>query len=481
MARGVVAVLIAACAIGCGGEDDAPCDSAALASALAAAGPGDTVNVGACRVTGSFMVPNGVTLAGTEGSVIVADTGVGVRLDAGAAGGPATVVRDLTIESSARVGVLAMGAGPVTIRNVTVLAQRGFGVGIEGSSSATIEDVTVEGPVTEANQNDAVFLTPAPDATATYGIALLAVGNASLARITVRGLAQFGVAILDRTSSGTTAPGTVLTWGTGSISDTLGTGLYVSGGTSTLTDLQITRTLRGLRGTPTYGAVFTGGADVTTVRLRVCDGSDYGILQEGGSAQHTELEVCGNATGGLMIADAVQIQIDGSSRLLDNGAINALLLRSRNVTFRDVDLSRAVLTPAFLKSETSTLPIMLGDGLQLIGTYENVVLENVTLTDNQRAGLVVDLGAVGTPPPTFTAVTVSGTGTQLGAIGGTVDAMTVQLAPVAPGSGWDIGITRAGATLANDSALMSSLDVAGIIGPSMISRPNAGEIIGPSM
>src|SRR5687767_8145336 len=46
----------------CGTEE--LCDAGDLAAALAAAGSGDTVSIGACAIEGTFTVPAGVTLEG---------------------------------------------------------------------------------------------------------------------------------------------------------------------------------------------------------------------------------------------------------------------------------------------------------------------------------------------------------------------------------------------------------------------------------
>ncbi len=263
------------------------------------------------------------------------------------------------------------------------------------------------------------------------------------------------------------------------IADTLGTGLYVSGGTASLTDVEILSTYHGLRDTPAHGAVFTHGAAVTTLRLRISDGADYGVLQEGGTASHTDLLLTGNQTGGLMVGMADKLEVQGISVLDDNGAVNALVLGSHDVTFRNAHLDDAAITPSFLGSDGQLTPVDLGDGLQLIDD-DGVVLDGDTLAGNGRAGIV--LGMTTSAPATFTGVTVTGSGPCLGAVGGMLDTTTHRIAPMVPGSGWDTGITRLGDVVSNDAALTHPFDVAGIVGPSMIARPDgAAAIVGPSM
>ncbi len=470
-------------ALGCRDEDEGNslCDADGLAAALAAAGPGDTVQMGSCTITGTFTVPPGVTLAGSEGSVIAADGDVAVRLEPSP--DTPTTLRDLSVQSALRVGVLARGAGGVAVQRVAVVAERGYALGAESLTSIALESVDLAGPVTADNADSETFVTPDPDVAATFGLVLLGVARADLSDVDVSGFAEFGVTVLDRDSTGATVPPTTLTWTQGTVVDTLGTATYFSGGSIELTDVTVMRTHRGLRGLPTYGAVFTGEAAVTSTRLSVCDGSDFGILHEGGTGDHTDLEVTHNGSGGLMAGATQMLRISGpGSSLYANGAVNVLVLDARDVMMRDAQIGGALLKASNLRAGTLGDTIDLGDGIQLLGTYENVILEDVTLTDNERAGLVVDVGMDGGAGITFTNVSVNGSGSMLGAIGGTVDAPSGQLVPAAVGGGWDTGISRLGATAANDGAWAGNLDIAGIIGPSMISRPDgATSIIGPSM
>jgi hypothetical protein len=85
----------------------------------------------------------------------------------------------------------------------------------------------------------------------------------------------------------------------------------------------------------------------------------------------------------------------------------------------------------------------------------------VTLTNNGRVGLLVDLGGTGTVLDVG-AVVVDAPGAAYGAIAqnGTVPA------------GWDAMVDRRGATLANDATFTGALDVAGAVGPSCLPDPS---------
>ena len=476
MCAGSVAISIAA--MGCGGGDDAgSCDASALMAELAAASSGDTVQVGQCALTGSFTVPPGVTLSGAAGSVLRADDGVVVKLEPSPDPATPTTLSSVTIEADGRVGVLSRGAGAVSVRGVTMMASRGYGIAIESATTATLEDVTLTGPVTADNSADDVFLTADPATMATFGVILLAAGTVEMTRVEVIGFAEFGVAALDQTADG--MPPAVrpsLAWSVGGARETLGTGLYVAGSDVALLDVELMSTFRGLRGTAAYGAVFAGESAVTSMRLVVCDNDGFGLLHEGGTAHHTDLSLTNNGEGGLAAGSAMSLELDGGDSILsENGGFNVLIRDSSNVALRDLLVERAIRSPTALGPE-------LGDGIQLIGTYDNVVLENLVIRDNERVALTVDIGPAMGEGITFTNVMVHSYMAELGAIGGTVDTATWELVPVAPDGAWDAGITRDSSSLMADAAFATRLAVAGIITPSMIARPDGiAGIITPSM
>src|SRR5947209_8388658 len=104
----------AACSSSSSGPSGAPlCDASEITSALSKAGPGDTVRIGACRVTGSFAVPAGVRFVGADRgmSTIVGSGGAAIIVAPGAS----TTVSDLSVESDAVAAITAIGAGQIAI------------------------------------------------------------------------------------------------------------------------------------------------------------------------------------------------------------------------------------------------------------------------------------------------------------------------------------------------------------------------------
>jgi len=105
-------------------------------------------------------------------------------------------------------------------------------------------------------------------------------------------------------------------------------------------------------------------------------------------------------------------------------------------------------------------PVLVGDGVQLVDSTTDVSLSNLHLVDNDRVGLLLDVGTGSTAGVRLSAITVSGTGTALGAIaqGTTVVA------------GWDGPIVREGATATNDPVFTGVLEKAGAISPTDLPR-----------
>ena len=80
----VTLALLVAAASAC--SDESSCDPATLAVSLDRAQPGDTVEVGACRFEGTFVVPPGVTLQGAgrgETTLVTEGDGPALKLLSG--------------------------------------------------------------------------------------------------------------------------------------------------------------------------------------------------------------------------------------------------------------------------------------------------------------------------------------------------------------------------------------------------------------
>ena len=435
-------LLVGACT---SGDDDAvaSCDPDELQAALSNAADGDTVRIGTCRLTVSLTVPAGVTLegAGVDDSVLVGPDGEVALTVEPAAGG--TFVRNLSVESAGPAAVLVEGAGSATIEHVQIVASRGIGLGVEGLDDLILTNVSLRGPVDAANASG--YLPPvSSEDVATHGLVIVGVGAATLNDVDSSGYAQFGALIVD----------SAITWSGGGTSENLGTGLMTWGGSATLTSLDLSGTFEGLQLIPAYGGVFAGGADVDTTSLHVSDSEGYGLLHSESTARHIDLTARNNDLAAVWLQNCSRFELSGAgSGLVGNGLAGIVAVDSSDVTIRHAHVD-ATVTRTMIVAETGS--VQVGDGIQLVGTTDNVTLENLTLSGNARVGLLVDFAGGTLDSLSMADVSVDGSGEALGAIaqGGTLRA------------GWDDGVMRQGATAANDAALADDLDVVGIVDPS---------------
>lgn len=515
------------------------CDTVMLQSALAAAQSGDVVRVGSCTIEGTFRVPSGVTLAGEGPSASVlraSEPGLAVvRLDPS---DPPSRLEGVFIESGAAIGVYAAGPGAIEITSVEVSAREGVGALFSDVDSVTLDGVTLNGPIpipSGEDHTDAAFLsvshvapetvtmltdlecgTVAPRACvsgerretacpgcgtvrqycdgcgewvsllATQGIAFVGVGEAFLTNVDVGGFAKFGVVAQGTGSSR-------LSWVGGNISDNMGTGLFVDGVYVILENVRIDRTYAGFRSSPAVAGFVVGGAAPATLVTRglcVSESRGYGLIHLGGTAgitaDHDGLEATANAQAAIWVAESDSFQLSNAI-VMDNQLAGVVVVNSSGVAIRDTMVAGTRMrTTQVGGSADGRASVTLGDGIQFFGSMSQVDVQGVTLSGNERVGLSLDLGAGGTADADlcgagrtgvcFTAVMVSGTGTERGAIAGNMpletepDVFTVQ--PVGSGR-WDEGITREGSAI-DDATFADPLQVTGAVAP--LDYPIAGAV-----
>ncbi len=423
---------LAALLWGCGGGIP-PCAAGALEAALSTAGPGDVVEVGACRAEGRFRVPSGVTLRGDGPSVsVIASAGTAIELL-----GDATV-EGLRIEHGAGHGIGSLGAASVTIRDVEIFSTLGrAAIGISDVASVSITDVTLAGPVTSESVAQMLPEQPTAMDTALHGLVLINVANASLERVDVTGYGTCGVA-----SSSST-----LSWVGGSASGNLGIGIWIDGGNAALQDVVVEETLRGFRGVTSYGLLSTRMASLQTQNMTVRrTHSGIGTLHDTGSVAHESLLAEGHSAGAVVAQRTTSMALVGGSRLLDNDFGGLLAAEAGGLVVDDVRIER---TRQVRRLEGNWGNVQIGDGIQLASPPAGTTLRNLTLLGNERAGILLDLGGADTSAVTLTSVTVDADGSALGAV--------VQNG--AQLSGWDAGIAREGAALVNDPTFAGGLEI----------------------
>lgn len=425
------------------------CDAASLSGALSQARPGDVVTVGKCEVSGSFEVPEGVTLTGLgqeESSILGDAASAAVKL------APGAVLSSLTIHSQAVAGVLATGAGTgnVTVHQVSVDAKLGIGLGAERLEQLLLTDVTLTGQVTPDTRGSfSVELTPA-EAT-THGLVLVDVAKADLTHVATNGWSGFGALLV----------GSGAAWTGGNASDNLGAGVVAIDGALVLDGVEISRTMKDKSGLPAFGALLASGAlmtgqppegptgvDATLTGVSVLDGEGIGVMYAGGSLlDATDVTATGNQFVGLMA-------VESSGITLTRGQYGGTRKVALPIGEAGADLEA-------------------GDGIQLLRSQE-ISFTDVTIAGNERGGLLVDIGEleVAAAGMSWANVAVSNN-PAFGAIcqGMVNGAMEVWGPGQAGGYVWDEGILRDSNSSSIDEGFMSPLVVLGVIDPNDMPSP----------
>jgi hypothetical protein len=489
LARSLACALALSLPLGC--AEPGICDGASLTRALAEAAPGDVVAIGSCTVEGTLTIPAGVRLEGVDGSRVRApESGSAIEvIPSQASGSAATTVAGLSIEARGRAGIVARGAGEIAIERVTVLAARGVAVAVEGTS-ATIRDLVIEGPIDETTARDPAFArvvggAPAAAAcpsgatceceigsvegeracdvdgrwsrlTATYGLHARD-ATLDIEGLDVRGIALFAVVLR----------GCETVWTGGSVDETLGVGVEVLGGRAELHEVRVEHTRQGLRGVASYAVVAAEGAVLETTSLTIRDSERYGLLHASSIGRHAGMLAERNADAAVWADQSDELAIRDST-IEGSGFAGLVVVDSHDVTITDVAVTgtREVLRPLGIFGT-----VEIGDGIHLMGTTERVLLERVAVSANARIGLTIDLGATGSSLPVLVDVQASAEGDAYGAIAGRVDVATGRLVAGAP-AGWDTGVARDGAALANDPTLTGPIDAVLDARP-----PSAAEIL----
>jgi hypothetical protein len=443
----------------CGDEESTEyCTAEALTSALAGARPGDTVKVGACAITGSFTVPAGVTLAGRGSGTSTLTTDrpqPAVRLTAGT---PAARVVDLRIVSAGNSGILVRGTGTAGLERVAVEASRGMAVAAEDVASLELRDVTITGTVVPGNVNTVRCL-PDPahpdvacvvdsDEWPTHGLVLVRVASATLTGVRVTGLAGSGVVLVDSTTA----------WTGGGAPANLGTGLWIAGGETELTDLDLSGSMQGLMLMPAYGGVFSDDAVVESSGLVVSGGDNYGLLHDSVAARHVDLVARENGDAAVWVQNCdASFELSGAGTLLSgNQFAGVVAVGSSNVTVADARIDGTGLATRIFEEG----PVLVGDGVQIVDSTSGLNLRDLYLSGNDRVGLLLDGGGADMAGAVLDGITADGTGTQLGVVAQDGDTP----------AGWDSGVTRLGSTAANDAALRETLSIAGTVAAESLPR-----------
>lgn len=439
-------ITVSTLAVGCTSDEVGICDGDELSSALAAAFENDLVRVGRCRVEGSFTVHPGVTLSGVdrEQSVVTsAEDGPVLWLKGGA---KAARVVDLTVVSNGDIGIVARGdgvrLGEVAVERVSIDAERGIGMGVENLGKITLDDIRLTGPVTQENYRE-IPLYPIPEETATHGLVIVRVGDtdaedvrhttnvADLHDVEASGFAQFGLLFIDSATE----------WQGGSSTQNISNGLMVHSGLASLSDVTLCDTYRS--NVMSYGGAFVAGAHVETQNVTVCNG-ELGMFHDSSRVLHVDLEVVDTSYVGVWAQRCHAVELSGQTALLRNALGGTVFVQTDEAIVNGGEIRDTVLLPGVWGLDGR---IDVGDGVQVTQPEGPVTLRNLTLSANERVGLLLSLNDNEWDDLQIESISVDGSGDMLGAV--------AQGARVP--DDWDREITRMGATIDNDVAVEDNL------------------------
>lgn len=422
------------------------CGDGALAAALAGATAGQTVELGACTVSGSFTVPAGVTLRGQgAASSRIVSSGLGLVLQAGA------TVDGLRVDHAAAHGIVASGVASVTIRNVEVHSTYGrAAIGLADVDTATLEHVVVTGPVVDETAAQMLPAHPTATDACLYGVVILRVAHATLGDVSASGFAAGGVV----------SSSSALAWTGGHVAGNVLLGAWIDAGSATLTDVTIDGTLRGFGISPPFGLAIGNGADVHTDGVSVTDTHQgFGILQDTGDADHVGLFCSGHVGGGIVVQHSASMRVGPGSTIVDNSFAGVVAIEASGVAIESTMIANTALATRLLSSWGSA---MIGDGVELVRPADVTTLTDVALVGSGRVGLLADLGGGDASLVSTTGVTTSET-MQYGCV-------------LQNGTGIATASTglcsRDPAALAAD-AIPSALEVVGIVMPTEIPAGDA--------
>ena len=382
--------------------------------------------MGACRIDGDFTIDRPLAIAG-EGSTSELRGNLTITTEGRVS------LSDLSISSPSRAAILARG-GNLVLSNVDIRMELGVGVALE-DVQAELTDVSIDGSIDPSNP---------PALPIDFGI-----GDAATHGVVARGgtIALTNVAISGTAAAAALFADSSVQWTGGRIFDALAIGILGEGGTVAIDGAEIDGIVQGFELAPAYGAVFFGAGTYSTDAVHVTGTQGIGIAQIGSNATHADLEADANSVAGVWV-ERGDVELTGA--LHDNLFSAFVAVETGRIDVHDAAIDR---TAKRVRQVEITGRIEVGDGIQVVSPSIDTTIRGVTMSGNERAGLLLDLPAQhGTITLTSIDITV------------TSSAAAAAVAQGAPPVDWDQGITRNGTDAAADRAI-GALDVLGVIAP----------------
>jgi hypothetical protein len=373
--------------------------------ALRQASAGETVLLPDGTYAGPLVVPAGVTLKAEHagGATIEMSQGQPAIVAETAPGSAPTVLSGLVVSSAGTVALLARGTGELRGEGLAIRCTRGVGVAAEGLASFSLSQSSVSGSVTSSDLERLVFPVKASEAPL-VGLVLSRVKTFQLSDLSLEQFGGFGAVFVDSNGS----------WTQGTVSRNVGVGIMQDGGSVALSDVQVDGTVPGQRGTAilAYGMVATGKGLMLTSRLRVAHNSGYGLVQQDLSSQHGALTVQANSDVGIWLQNTTGTAgtpaiVIADAEILGNKGGGLFAMGSGGILLRDTTVSQAA--EKKIPVEETGLTTM-ADGIQVSQLTGELRLEDLTLSDNARVGVLLSGPAAPGAEVSLSGVKITGSG-----------------------------------------------------------------------
>jgi hypothetical protein len=426
-------------------DDGSSVGCANVAERLSRAAAGETVRVGTCELSGPIVVPAGVHLQGAGADLTILSGSNMPEVLVLTPGETPTRVSDLAVMGEGScLAVAAEGNGQIALERLEIDVSTGVAMGIQGLSGATLDDVNLRGTLRPEtiDRATAPTMTAGCDVTAgaTHGLVVVDSEQVVLRQVSSTGFASFGALLLESSSE----------WTGGEVSTNLHVGLEVWGGNALVEDVAVRDTRQGVSAIEVFGAVFAGGVDVESRGFAVSESDGFGIIHDNAVGAHDGLVVRDNYFVGLWSQKGASQELTGATTEFEgNGFSGLAFVDSTGVSIQGGAVRGTIERVRIEEAQT----VRAADGVHLVNSTG--ALSNLDLSNHGRVGLVLDLEGASTGVVSLESITVSATGTSLGAI--------AQNGIIEPG--WDDGVTRLGDTEGNDASFADTLPVAGAVGP----------------
>src|SRR5262249_31289123 len=153
-----------------------------------------------------------------------------------------------------------------------------------------------------------------------------------------------------------------------------------------------------------------------------------GAFHDGGVAIHDGLVATNHVAGALLAQRTTMLSVS-HAMFMDNDFAGIITVQAGGVSISDTTIMS---THASVRTLHDWGTVMVGDAIQVVNPIVGTSIRNVTLADNERAGMLFDLGGGDTGLFTIGTSSVTATGTELGCV----------MQRGTPLPGWDDAMTR---------------------------------------